>query len=110
MPALVLTISAGSTYTASGCPQTCTSFTQNNPGAFSEAYWSINNLRVYTESGKAASGDGLSGGAIAGIVVGVVVGLGLVAFFIWRWRRKQASKWVQSREHELWLITGEMPR
>lgn len=84
--------SAGNTYTASGCPQTCTSFVQNNPGGFSEAYWSINSLRVYTESGKPAAGDGLSAGAIAGIVVGVVAALAIVGFLVWRWRRKQAIK------------------
>lgn len=84
--------SAGGTYAASGCPQTCTSFTQNNPGAFSEAYWSINSLRVYTESGKPAAGDGLSAGAIAGIVVGVVAGLAIVGFLVWRWRRKQTLR------------------
>ncbi|KAK1924448.1 concanavalin A-like lectin/glucanase domain-containing protein [Papiliotrema laurentii] len=84
---------AGNTYAQSGCPQVCSSFVQNYPEAFGEAYWSINSLRVYTTSGKPASGgSGLSGGAIAGIVVGVIVALGLAAFAFWRWKRSRRAK------------------
>lgn len=82
--------SATPTYTPRGCPSNCISFVMNNPTAFAETYWSINSLRVYNESGKPASSGGLSAGAIAGIVVGVVVvlGLGLCLFMRWRKRRQ----------------------
>jgi len=87
-----LTLSAGNTYTQAGCPQTCTSFVQNNPIAFADAFWSINSLRVYTATGKAAAGDGLGAGAIAGIVVGVVGGLVLFALLFWRYRKTKARR------------------
>ena len=64
----------------------------NNPVAFADAYWSINSLRVYTASGKAAAGDGLGAGAIAGIVVGVVGGLAIIAVLFWRYRKTQQKK------------------
>ncbi|KAI8329619.1 concanavalin A-like lectin/glucanase domain-containing protein [Chlamydoabsidia padenii] len=38
---------AGSVYSTSGCPSTCNAYVQNNPSAFTEAYWSINYLHVY---------------------------------------------------------------
>ncbi|KAL7421539.1 hypothetical protein Q5752_003308 [Cryptotrichosporon argae] len=74
---------AGATYSASGCPSTCTSFVQNNPGAFAETYWSVNSLRVYNASGKAVSSSALSAGAIAGIVVGAVAA-GVIAYLLYR--------------------------
>ncbi|KAH9047159.1 concanavalin A-like lectin/glucanase domain-containing protein [Lactarius hengduanensis] len=40
---------AGSLWPTSGCGEgTCNDFVNNNPSAFSEAYWEINSLRVYT--------------------------------------------------------------
>ncbi|KAI9510935.1 concanavalin A-like lectin/glucanase domain-containing protein [Russula earlei] len=40
---------AGNVWSTSGCgPTTCVDFVNNNPSAFSEAYWTINSLRVYT--------------------------------------------------------------
>ncbi|KAG1169352.1 hypothetical protein G6F36_012084 [Rhizopus arrhizus] len=38
---------AGNVYGNSGCPSTCTDYVANNPHAFSDAYWSINYLKVY---------------------------------------------------------------
>ncbi|KAK4687211.1 hypothetical protein P7C73_g2919, partial [Tremellales sp. Uapishka_1] len=75
---------SATTYAASGCPSTCSNFVQNTPSAFTQAYWSINSLRVFTASGKPAKDAVLSGGDIAGIVVGVVVGLALIALIWWR--------------------------
>lgn len=40
---------AGSVYGSSGCPSSCTDYVQNNPGAFNEAYWRINSLKVYSQ-------------------------------------------------------------
>jgi len=40
---------AGSAFGASGCPGSCESFVQNNPGSFREAYWAINSIRVYQQ-------------------------------------------------------------
>ncbi|TYJ51917.1 hypothetical protein B9479_007496 [Cryptococcus floricola] len=84
---------AGATYTSAGCPGTCSTFVTNTPSAFTEAYWSLNSLRVYTASGKSvSSSSSLSSGAIAGIVVGSVVGVALIVFaFLW-WRRSQRRK------------------
>ncbi|WRT66161.1 uncharacterized protein IL334_003114 [Kwoniella shivajii] len=79
---------AGATYTSSGCPGTCSTFVRSNPAAFSEAYWSLNSLRVYNSSGKAASDGGLSKGAIAGIVVGAIVVLIILGFFLFRRYKK----------------------
>ncbi|KAI0744178.1 concanavalin A-like lectin/glucanase domain-containing protein [Daedaleopsis nitida] len=39
---------AGEVYATSGCPSNCIDYVDNNPQAFSEAYWEINSLRVYT--------------------------------------------------------------
>ncbi|KAI0374157.1 hypothetical protein BV20DRAFT_988506 [Pilatotrama ljubarskyi] len=39
---------AGSDYPNSGCPGTCDDYVMNNPQAFSNAYWEINSLRIYT--------------------------------------------------------------
>ncbi|KAK4687465.1 hypothetical protein P7C73_g2661, partial [Tremellales sp. Uapishka_1] len=39
---------AGSAYASSGCPgSSCQDHVDNYPGAFTEAYWDINSLRVY---------------------------------------------------------------
>jgi len=64
----------------------------NNPTAFAETYWSINSLRVYNESGKPAKSSSLSAGAIAGIVIGAIVGLGLILCLVWRWRKRRQNK------------------
>lgn len=40
---------AGNTWPSSGCGNsTCENFVNNNPSAFSEAYWVVNSLRIYT--------------------------------------------------------------
>lgn len=38
---------AEATYAASGCPGTCVGYVNANPGAFSNAFWLINSVRVY---------------------------------------------------------------
>ncbi|KAJ7669535.1 laminarinase [Mycena polygramma] len=38
---------AGSVYGSSGCPSTCTDYVNNNPSAFTNAYFEFNSLRVY---------------------------------------------------------------
>ncbi|KAK8864224.1 hypothetical protein IAR55_001470 [Kwoniella newhampshirensis] len=87
---------AGATYASTGCPGSCQNFVRNFPAAFSEAYWSVNSLRVYTTSGKPASGSGLSTGAIVGIVVGVVAALVIAGLVFWRYktsrRRRQENQ------------------
>lgn len=43
---------ADSVWSSSSCANqdvTCKSYVQNNPGAFADAYWSLNALKVYTE-------------------------------------------------------------
>ncbi|WVR07219.1 hypothetical protein IAU60_004260 [Kwoniella sp. DSM 27419] len=83
---------AGATYAATGCPGSCNSFVHSNPAAFSEAYWSVNSLRVYTASGKAAAGTGLSAGAIAGIVVGAVAAIVIAGLVFLRYRKKRKGR------------------
>jgi len=39
---------AGSAYSSSGCGGSCEDLVDNNPQAFSKAYWEINSLRIYT--------------------------------------------------------------
>lgn len=39
---------AGALYPTSGCPGVCEDFVNNNPEKFTEAYWEINSLLVYT--------------------------------------------------------------
>ncbi|KAI9060314.1 glycoside hydrolase family 16 protein [Trametes sanguinea] len=39
---------AGSDYPNTGCPSTCDDFVMNNPQAFTNAYWEVNSIRVYT--------------------------------------------------------------
>ncbi|CCM05071.1 uncharacterized protein FIBRA_07277 [Fibroporia radiculosa] len=39
---------AGTDYTTTGCSGSCTDFVDNNPEAFTEAYWEVNSLRMYT--------------------------------------------------------------
>lgn len=41
---------AGSVYSTSGCPSTCTDFVANNPSAFTDHYFGINSLAVYQAS------------------------------------------------------------
>eukprot|EP01113_Clastostelium_recurvatum_P020242 TRINITY_DN2403_c0_g3_i1.p1 TRINITY_DN2403_c0_g3~~TRINITY_DN2403_c0_g3_i1.p1 ORF type:complete len:309 (+),score=36.22 TRINITY_DN2403_c0_g3_i1:171-1097(+) len=38
---------AGNTFNSDGCSGSCTSFVQNNPKSFTEAYWGINSFKVY---------------------------------------------------------------
>ena len=38
--------------TCSALAPTCTQYVQNNPNAFSESYWAINSLKVYTTDGQ----------------------------------------------------------
>lgn len=49
---------AANTFEGGGCPGTCRNFVQSNPGAFSDAYWLIQSLKVYTTSGKSAATSG----------------------------------------------------
>nr|XP_018263295.1 uncharacterized protein I303_04789 [Kwoniella dejecticola CBS 10117]OBR85453.1 hypothetical protein I303_04789 [Kwoniella dejecticola CBS 10117] len=83
---------AGATYASSGCPGSCATFVRSNPAAFSEAYWSLNSLRIYNASGKPASGDGLSKGAIAGIVVAVVAALVLAVIVYLRFKKTRKNR------------------
>ncbi|WVW83683.1 hypothetical protein I302_105704 [Kwoniella bestiolae CBS 10118] len=83
---------AGATYASSGCPGSCATFVRSNPAAYSEAYWSLNSLRVYTASGKAASSGALSKGAIAGIVVGVVAGLVILFLLYLRFKKTRKNR------------------
>ncbi|KAK7692453.1 hypothetical protein QCA50_004078 [Cerrena zonata] len=39
---------AGADYPNTSCGSNCVDYVNNNPGAFSNAYWEINSLRVYT--------------------------------------------------------------
>ncbi|KAG1449441.1 hypothetical protein G6F56_008641 [Rhizopus delemar] len=38
---------AGNVYGSSGCPSNCNDYVANNPSAFTNAYWSINYVKVY---------------------------------------------------------------
>lgn len=40
--------------TCSSKAATCQDYVQNNPSAFSQAYWTINSLKVYSNTGKTA--------------------------------------------------------
>ncbi|PCH36174.1 glycoside hydrolase family 16 protein [Wolfiporia cocos MD-104 SS10] len=39
---------AGNVYTSTGCSGSCVDFVNNNPQAFTNAYWEVNSLRIYT--------------------------------------------------------------
>lgn len=39
---------AGNDYTTTGCSGSCTDLVNNDPEAFSESYWAVNSLRIYT--------------------------------------------------------------
>ena len=45
--------------------QTCEAFVQNNPSAFTEAYWQVNALRVYEDNGQAAPSSALEAAVTA---------------------------------------------
>ena len=48
---------AGAVWESSSCASlapTCNAYVQNNPSAFENAYWSVNSLRVYQDSGDAS--------------------------------------------------------
>ncbi|KAK5112446.1 hypothetical protein LTR62_004202 [Meristemomyces frigidus] len=50
---------AGNVWSSGSCApkaSTCDAFVANNPAAFTEAYWSINALKVYQKGGAAPSG------------------------------------------------------
>jgi len=38
---------AGAVFNQDGCPGSCQSYVQNNPGDFTESYWAINYFKVY---------------------------------------------------------------
>lgn len=62
-----------------------------NPLAFADAYFEMNSLRVFTANGQIASKagpEGLSAGAIAGIVVGAVAAL-LIGVGVWWYLRRR---------------------
>lgn len=40
--------------TCSALAPTCEDYVQNNPGAFAEAFWTVNSLRVYQGDGMSA--------------------------------------------------------
>jgi hypothetical protein len=40
---------AGSTFNNDGCSGSCQQFVQNNPKAFTEAYWAIHSIRVFQQ-------------------------------------------------------------
>eukprot|EP01113_Clastostelium_recurvatum_P037456 TRINITY_DN547_c0_g1_i2.p1 TRINITY_DN547_c0_g1~~TRINITY_DN547_c0_g1_i2.p1 ORF type:complete len:319 (-),score=43.91 TRINITY_DN547_c0_g1_i2:66-1022(-) len=40
---------AGAVFSQSGCPGSCTSYVQNNPQNFKQAYWAINSFKVYQQ-------------------------------------------------------------
>ena len=49
---------AGNSWSTSSCASqasTCNDFVQNNPSAFTDAYWSVNALKVYQNSGSGSS-------------------------------------------------------
>jgi len=48
---------AGQTYGDAGCPSTCEDTVMNSPETFSETFWQVNSLKVYSGSG----GNGTNG-------------------------------------------------
>ncbi|KAJ9096323.1 hypothetical protein QFC21_005143 [Naganishia friedmannii] len=90
---MIMSLYSTSLFVATSCPGSCASFVLGNPLAFADAYFKLNSLRVFTANGQIASKagpEGLSTGALAGIVVAaVVVALGLIGAFLWRLRRKR---------------------
>ncbi|KAF9263418.1 glycoside hydrolase family 16 protein [Marasmius fiardii PR-910] len=46
---------AGNTFTQAGCGKNCTVFVDNNPEAFTNAYWVIDSLSVYTKDVASSS-------------------------------------------------------
>jgi hypothetical protein len=47
------------------CPGKCEDFVRNNPGAFTNAFWSINSIKVFQASGAANNGQESTTGAPA---------------------------------------------
>ena len=49
---------AGAVYgDCAGTGQTCQAFVQNNPGAFRDAFWKVNALKVYQDNGASLRGN-----------------------------------------------------
>ena len=64
----------------------------NNPGAFAEAYWSINTLRVYNTSGGPVKDSLLTTQAIAGIAVGGFLAIAIPLLIWWRYRSRRRAR------------------
>lgn len=75
---------AANTFAGSGCAtstqRTCEAFVRGTPGAFRDAYWDVNALRVYTATGMPATNKvvGLKTWQYVVIAVGAVAVAGLV--------------------------------
>lgn len=53
---------AGDTWASSSCAQqasTCDAFVSDNPGAFKDAYWTVNSLKVYQSNGGSQSSSSI---------------------------------------------------
>ncbi|OZJ02454.1 hypothetical protein BZG36_04110, partial [Bifiguratus adelaidae] len=46
---------AGNVYSQFSCPGTCQDYVQNNPSAFSDAYWGINKFQVWQPAGSSTT-------------------------------------------------------
>lgn len=64
----------------------------NNPGAFAEAYWSINSLRIYNSSGKPVTDSLLTTPAIIGIAIGCFFAVTIPLALWWRYRSRRRAR------------------
>ena len=64
---------AGNVWSSSSCASkapTCQAFVENNPSAFADAYWTVNSLKVYQDTG-ASSAHLVPGNAVNNIALGI---------------------------------------